>query len=428
MNVNRKLASAGFALLLCASGAQAISLDEFVPPVEGGPVNESAAVSQDDDVIQAENMQDGLGYAYKQIMDDGGEGILTVQTKTGMGIISTSTVNYNRFENINATMLSKRGAYVRAFTKAQAQMVKYLEGFENNCETALSDQTVVIDTGVESTANSGSSLQEQCAETAKGVLAGFITYKLDDDAKDDAVTVSLASSTKTRAAVTRVGGAVIVSSDPKKAFEHIAKEVTIGVVPPLGAKLIHNPENGESIVIGFGSAIVRQNKDKAMMRKMIAMANKQSQIRANNALVAFLKGSEVYWKGGFEESQVESAQQFEIPTDENGQAMDPVVFDDTRNVFLNTVSSSDDYSVITGGNLPAGVKTKTYKSEDGYWVNTIAIYMPSATVEAQQASRENRGVSGQTPQTRKLQIEGGLAPSSENPKGPSGTTVRGNDF
>lgn len=428
MNANSRLASTGFALLLAASGAQAISLDDFVPPVEGGTANESASVSQDDDVIQAENMQDGLGYAYRQIMDDGGDGILTVQTKTGMGIISTSTVDYKRYQNINATMLGKRGAYVKAFTKAQSQMVKYMEGFENNCKTALSDQTVAIDTGVESVANSGSSLDEQCAETAKGVLAGFITYKIDDDADDDVVTVSLASSTKTRAAVSRVGGAVIVSSDPRKAFEHIAKEVTTGVVPPLGAKLIHNPENGESIVIGFGSAIVRQNKDKAMMRKMHTMAKKQSQLRANNALSAFLNGSEVYWKGGFEENQVESAQQFDIPTDENGQAKDPVAFDDTRNVFLNAVSSSDDYSVITGGKLPAGVKTKTYDSEDGYWVNTIAIYMPSATAKAQQASRENRGVSGQAPQGRKLQIEGGLAPNSANPKGPSGTTVRDNDF
>jgi hypothetical protein len=428
MNLSTKFASTCFALLLAASGAQAISLDDFVPPAEGGTVNESASASQDGDVVQAMNMQDGLSYAYQKIMDDGGDGILTVQTKTGMGIISTATASYNRYENINATMLSKRSAYVKGFTKAQGEMVKYMEGLENNCSSALSDETLTLDTGMESNANSVATIKETCQQTAKGVLAGFITYKLDDNDEENVITVSLASSTKTRAAVSRVGGAVIVSSDPKKAFQHIAREVTTGVVPPLGAKLIHNPENGESIVIGFGSAIVRQNRDKAMQRKMVSLANQQSKIRANSALIAFLKGSEVYWKGGFDESQVEGSQQFDIPADDNGQAMDPVVYDDTRHVFMNSVSASDDYSVITGGQLPPGIKTKSYPSEDGYWVNTISIYMPSATAEAKQASQENREASGRASQARAMQIEGGLAPGSANPKGPSGTTVRDNDF
>lgn len=432
MDLRTRFAVSGLALLLAAGSAQAISLDDFVPPVAGGTVNESASVSQKGDVIQAENMQDGLGYAYQQLMADGAEGVRTVQTKTGMGIISTATVDYTRYQNINATMLGKRGAYVKAFTKAQGQLVGYLEGFENNCTTALSDQLVSLDTGVDSAATRGSSLSEQCAEVAKGVLAGFITYQIDDNADDDFVTVSLASSTKTREAVSRVGGAVVVSSDPKKAFEHIAKEVTSGVVPPLGAKLIHNPENGESIVIGFGSAIVRQNNDKAMARQLQTMANRQAQLRANNALVAFLSGSDVYWKGGFEEEQVESAQQFDIPTDSNGQLQDPVIFDDTRSVFLNAVSSSNDYQVITGGQVPPGVTSKTYKSEDGYWVNAIAVYMPSATAQARQAGRENRGdTRGSTDaasQGRTMQIEGGVAPESANPQGPSGKVVRDYDF
>jgi hypothetical protein len=428
MNIRTKFACTGLALMLAGSGAQAISLDEFVPPSEGGTVNESAEASQDGDVVQAENMQDGLSYAYQQLMDDDGEGILTVKTKTGMGIISTATVAYNRYENINATMLSKRSAYVKAFTRAQGEIVKYMEGLENNCTSALSDKTLTLDTGMEGNANTEETIKETCGETVKGVLAGFITYKIDDNVEDDVVTVSLASSTKTRAAVSRVGGAVIVSSDPSKAFQHIAQEVTAGVVPPLGAKLIHNPENGESIVIGFGSAIVRQNRDKAVQRKMLSLANQQSKIRANNALVAFLKGSEVYWKGGYDEDQLEASQQFDIPTDENGQPMDPVVYDDTRNMFLNTVSSSDDYKTITGGQLPPGIKTKTYKSEDGFWVNTISIYMASATAEAKQASQENRGASSRAPQARAMKVEGGLAPGSANPQGPNGAVVRDNDF
>lgn len=99
----------GFSLM-SGSVVQAMNLDDFIPPVSGGadkPVNE---VSKSGDVVTAENMQDGLGYAYQELMEEGGQGILTVQTKTGMGVISSATTGYTRYENINATMLSKRGS------------------------------------------------------------------------------------------------------------------------------------------------------------------------------------------------------------------------------------------------------------------------------------------------------------------------------
>lgn len=428
--------ASAIAALTMAGSVAAMSLDDFVPPVDGGTIEPQGAVSSQGEVIVAESMQDGLGYAYQHILDEDGEGIRTVQTKTGFGTIAVSTAHYRRSENLNATLLSKRAAYVRAFADAQSQLVKSFEGFENVCNQAARSNTIAIDSGVEGAANTAVSQSESCAEVAKGVLAGFVTYMVKDDDQANQITVSLASSTKTRSAVSRVGGAVLVSGDPESAFTHVAREISSGVVPPIGAKLIHNPDNGESIVIGFGSAIVRQNRDPSMMNNMRNMARRQSQLRANNALVAFLQGSQVYWEGGFDESQIESSEQFEIPSDSEGNPMDPVIYDATRANFLNTVTQSDEYRSITSGNLPPGVKTKTFPSEDGYWMNTISIYMPSATAAAQQAGQENRSAAGRSggvravgaPAGRSMRLEGGIAPESENPKGPSGRVVQGNDF
>lgn len=436
----KKLASSislGVALLVSAGIAQAMSLDEFVPPVSGGADKPATEASQSGDVVTAENMQDGLGYAYQQLIADSGQGILTVKTKTGMGVISASTAGYTRYENLTATLLSKRAAYFKAFNEAQGQMIKYFEGLESQCNSAVSSNQLTLDTGKESLANSATSAAENCKETAKGILAGYVTYSVNDNDTDDEVTITLASSTKTRGALNRLNGAVVSSNDPKKAFEYIAQEISLGIVPPMGAKLINDPVTGESIVIGFGSSIVRQNKDKKVMANMSKMAKDQSRQRANNSLVAFLNGSEIYWQGGFEEKQVESAQQFDVPVDENDKAMNPVAFDDTKNNFLNSVSHSEDFKTVTGGKLPPGVITKTFPSEDGYWSNTISIYRPSATAQAQQEGQENRqaggnlgadGVNSQQAQSRQVQMEGGVAPGSANPKGPSGSVVRDNDF
>lgn len=430
----------GVALIAAAGVAHAasVSLNDFLPPVSGGADKPESPASQDGDVVTAENMQDGLGYAYQQLLADSGQGILTVKTKTGMGVISASTAAYTRYENLNATLLSKRGAYFKAFNEAQGQMVKYFEGLQSHCTSAISSKQLVLDTGKESLANAATTTAESCKETATGILAGYVTYSVNDNDADDQVTVTLASSTKTRSAVNRMNGAVISTDDPSKAFEYIAKEITLGIVPPMGAKLINDPQTGESIVIGFGSSIVRQNKDKKVMATMTKMANDQSRQRANNSLVAFLNGSQVYWQGGFEESQGESAQQFEVPVDEDGKPQTPLAFDDTRNTFLNVLSHSEDFKSVTGGKLPPGVITKTFPSEDGYWSNTLSIYRPSATAQAQQEGRENRQASGklgvggasnaQQTQGRVIQIEGGVSAGSANPKGPSGSVVRDNDF
>lgn len=403
--------------------SQEMSLDDFLPPVSGGADKPVSEVSQEGDVVTAENMQDGLGYAYQQLIADSGQGILTVQTKTGMGVISAATTYYTRYENLNATMLSKRGAYFKAFNEAQGQLVKYFEGLVSNCNSAVSSNTLAIDTGTESHANSANGTNEVCKETAQGMLAGYVTYSVNDNNEDDQVTITLASSSKTRGALTRLNSAVITTEDPKKAFEFIIKEITLGVVPPMGAKLINDPVTGESIVIGFGSSVIRQNRDKKLMAQMTKMANDLSRLRANNSLVAFLNGSDVYWEGGFDETQLDSDQQFDVPVDKDGNAQAPVALDTTRSTFLSMVSQSEEFKAVTGGKLPAGVITKTITSEDGHWSNTIAIYRQSATAQA-----NGSGASSSMAQGRPIQMDGGVAPGSENPKGSSGSVVRDNDF
>ncbi|MEK9801257.1 MAG: hypothetical protein VW647_10195, partial [Alphaproteobacteria bacterium] len=89
--------------------AQNLDLDSFLAPVQGGSETVQGDVEVGD-TVHAETMQDGLNAANGLLAEDG-DGVLLVSTKTGLGTIARASASYNIYQNINATMLSKRAAY-----------------------------------------------------------------------------------------------------------------------------------------------------------------------------------------------------------------------------------------------------------------------------------------------------------------------------
>lgn len=420
--------------------AQNLDLDSFLAPVQGG----SETVQGDVEVgetVHAETMQDGLNAA-NGLLAENGDGVLLVSTKTGLGTIARASASYNTYQNINATMLSKRGAYFRAHQEAKRQLLVNFDGVQNSCEGAVNDDLVVIDTGVESTANTLTETSEVCKETISGLLAAFVVFDVDDNVNEQEVSISVASSTKTRSAFSRLGEAVIQTGDPNAAFQNLMVEIARFATPPMGARMITAPETGEQVVVGFGSSIIRTNKNKSVAKRLAKAAKSNADTRARNALVQFLQGDKLYWEGGFDESQIEGSEQFTIPVDEEGNVGDPQVLDNERNVFLNVLTDSQAYSTVAAGKVPPGVRTRSFKSEDGYWHFSVAVFQQSATAQARQASRENKAASGKLDQmeaqqgsggsagraSRALKLEGGLTSGGLNPQGPSGQVSDKDDF
>jgi hypothetical protein len=339
-------------------------------------------------------------------------------------------------------MLSKRGAYFRAYQEAKRQLLVNFEGVQNSCEGAVNDDLVVIDTGVESTANTLTESSEVCRETISGLLAAFVVFDVDDNVNEHEVSISVASSTKTRSAFLRLSEAVIQTGDPNAAFQNLMVEIARFATPPMGARLITAPDTGEQVVVGFGSSIIRTNKNKSVAKRLAKAAKSNADTRARNALVQFLQGDKLYWEGGFDESQIEGSEQFKIPVDEEGNVGDPQVLDNERNVFMNILTDSQAYSTVSSGKVPPGVRTRSFKSEDGYWQFSVAVFQQSATAQARQASSENKAASGKLDQmesqqgnagsassaSRALKVEGGLTSGGLNPQGPSGQVSDKDDF
>ena len=421
------------------ASAQNLDLDSFLAPVQGG----SETVEGDVEVgetVHAETMQDGLNAANGLLSEDG-DGVLLVSTKTGLGTIARASATYNTYENLNATLLSKRAAYFRAYQEAKKQLLVNFDGVQNSCEGAVNDELVDLQTGVESAANTFTETSEMCMETISGLLAAFVVYDVDDDVDNTQVSISVASSTKTRSAFSRLGEAVIWTGDPSAAFQNLMVEIARFATPPMGARLITAPDTGEQVVVGFGSSIIRTNKNKNVANRLAKAAKSNAETRARNALVQFLQGDRLYWEGGFDESQIEGSQQFEIPVDEQGNVGDPQVLENERNMFLNVLTDSQAYSTVSSGKLPPGVRTRSFTSQDGNWQFSVAVFSQSAKAQARQAGAENKAAAGtldkmqsQGSQTsggsasRPLQTEGGLSADSANPQGPSGQVSDKNDF
>ena len=422
------------------ASAQNLDLDSFLAPVQGGSSETVEGDVEVGETVHAETMQDGLNAANGLLSEDG-DGVLLVSTKTGLGTIARASATYNTYENLNATLLSKRAAYFRAYQEAKKQLLVNFDGVQNSCEGAVNDELVDLQTGVESAANTFTETSEMCLETISGLLAAFVVYDVDDDVDNTEVSISVASSTKTRSAFSRLGEAVIRTGDPSAAFQNLMVEIARFATPPMGARLITAPDTGEQVVVGFGSSIIRTNKNKNVANRLAKAAKSNAETRARNALVQFLQGDRLYWEGGFDESQIEGSQQFEIPVDEQGNVGDPQVLENERNMFLNVLTDSQAYSTVSSGKLPPGVRTRSFTSQDGNWQFSVAVFSQSATAQARQAGAENQAAAGtldkmqsQGSQTsggsasRPLQTEGGLSADSANPQGPSGQVSDKNDF
>lgn len=411
-----------------AVGKPSISFDDFAPVKSEKVPAPKAKVKKTGSVVEAENAQDGLNSALTQLLESG-DGVEEIVVPSGFAIISVASQTYTLYENRNATLIGKRNAYVKAMQKAKKELLAHGKEAESACNEARNKTVMSVDSGKDLAANKKESMSEKCDESVAGVLRGYVTYYTKDDTGAKTVTVALASSSNTRTAVNETAGAVITTSDVKKAWDSLIQEISDGLSPPVGARLIDGPK--EKMIIAFGSAIIRKNKDSDLGNEMKELAKKQAQMRANNALVGFLKGDDLLWKGGFQEDTTEATQQLDVSEKEPAKLK---VLEKTKHTFINTVSSSDDYQSVTKGVVPPGVKKKVFFDKNSDWAIAIAVYSPSATARAQKASNEMNTGEKESPaveakeKSKDFQIEGGKVEKGENPKGPSVQGTKDSDL
>jgi len=426
MTKNRIAVAVMAAWMGCAAvpaQAQDFDLTDMVPARPGQAVEPQGDVVVEDGIVIAADEATAVSVAHQQLIDNTQDGVMTIAVGSGVGLLSTGSASYQTYDNINATLLSKRAAYNQAFLAAKKGLVEYQKGAEVVCSNLVSMQMDYIDSGTDSMGNTSTSSKEGCADSVAGSLAGYVTYDVFDDTDKKSVRISVISTPKTREQIQANTGAVSVVSDPNEVFKQVVSDIQKGVMPPLGAKVLTNANTGEVVLMGFGSAIIRQNNNARIASRLADAAMRQSQTRARAALLGTMQGEEIYWRGSFDESQVESTEQFEYEDPVLQDPSEVEKLDQERTVFLNQFKETQDYGSLTKGQLPPGVGLRSFVSEDGYWQYTVAVYAPSLSAAAKEAARDQQARGKDARDAR-----GGVNNKGANPRGASGKVSKEDDL
>lgn len=369
-------------VLILGRGEQAlaISADDFIPPVEGGSTEVEGKVAEENGLVTAETAQDGFNHA-NQELDFIQQNFKTVEFPSGIGYLAGGSHRYQTHENPDATLLEKRLAYVIAYTKAKAELARGLRGGESMAKEKLLEHIDNVVTSTDTVANIAQNYDEDIVQATEALLRGYVIYDVKDDTDSQTVTVTIATSNKTLAAVANVSGGLVQSASINEGLDYILEQVNNGVVPPLGGRVITVPETGEIAIVSFGSEIILSHDDPNVEATMKQGAQRAAQMRSLDAMVGIIEGDEMAWQGGYMMSREFQHQDYEVIRDNNGEIIERKILDEAKKTFTTKIQQTNAYQSFREGRFPPGVNTQLY--EDGSWMYAISVYLPNISQEAE---------------------------------------------
>jgi len=307
-------------------------------------------------------------------------------SSSGLGVIATGNASYDTsgIENPNLILLVQRQAYIKAYVNALANMRKFVDGAGVKAISSLEEQLLLLDLGKESLVNKDTKGKGRVSNLVNGVVQGAIVYEMVDDPEHGDVLVRLVSTPKTQGAIARTRGDVLNAADLMSGLDAIMRELRSGLVPPVGGRIL-TTKDGQIAWVGYGSAICRKNRNANVEKRLRENAVRQANARAEASLVGLLNGEAVEQCYEEEEELEMSIHQMNVVLDPEGVEMrEPLPQDEIslEAKSLSRLSLTNERS----GELPAGVTSQTFFSEDAAWVYGICVYTENATRQAQAIS------------------------------------------
>ena len=190
----------------------------------------------------------------------------------------------------------------------------------------------------------------------------YVTHR--DDAEDAAGKLA------------RSGPNAIEADSLRDGLNQVIAEVRRGWCRRLAAGSSRCRSTGETAFVGFGSAVVRTARTRAVQAKLNLAAQKIAGCRAKDALCGLIIGDKSFVGGSVTESTKDEAQEFESATEGDPlAAKDPAV----AKKLADRPSSpewkcTDVYQSARNGILPPGVTSKTWFDEDhALWPTDVGL-------------------------------------------------------
>lgn len=434
------------AALLLPTGrvlAAPLSADDFLPPVAAATpeaekaartVQQPEAVKEESGIdgkpaVAAATAQDAVNAAVERIAGVGG--CEQIKFPSGFGWVATGTAVYGVTQNPTANLLAQRQAYQIAYMNAKKSLNETLHGLSTKGLEELNSQFKTIINDTDTLTNMSEGFAESITEQVNGILRGYVVYNVQDDQQGDhgQVTVTIVATPKTMGKVQRLDTSAATADSLHDGLNTVLNELSTGLMPPVGGKVISVPQSGELAFVGFGSAVVPDNPNPATRAKLALNAQKMAQMRARSALCGIILGDNVSSSSSLDSATQTISNQFaeaqkEDPT-RQANASEIQKLDAQRNSFVNTQLTKEQITSMRAGNLPPGVNVKAFLNPEKTIAEAIAVYVPSVTEAAKKAGVEMREakILKDSPQSGMAGQEGKLPP-----KGPSGQVMKDADL
>jgi len=296
-----------------------------------------------------------------------------------------------------------RGAYVKAYTQAKKELAAFLYGVSSSGMEKLVEEMRTLSTSEKDLGNLRSRLQEGTAEVVRGMIRGYVVYSVSErhEGSMGTVTVTIASTPKTMGEYSRPDMDSISAGSVAEGLDHVLAEVTSGVVPPVGGKVVVVPGSGELAYVAFSSAVVRQSGNAAMRSKMYANAVKIAQMRARSALLGILNGDDMASLSAESEDMQSMYREYSETVKE-----DPISkksekeykqLEQAQNTFKSTSTFSEALASMRRGTVPPGVTVRIFPNEGKTMVTGLAVYIPGMTRNAARGAERMRSSSPMAP-------------------------------
>jgi hypothetical protein len=385
--------------------AQEISVDDFLPAVEGGKTSlelpSKVKIKADEDTVEAATAQDAVNAAVQlnktEVAKEGPDetkpqhGVKMVVFPSGLGYVATGAASYRVVENPVATRISQRNAVIVAFTEAKKLLAVKLKGMSNEGKDTIRKALANVETKDQSLTNFSEQTESSVEQSVEALLRGFVVHEVYDDAKNNTVFVSIVTTPKTRGKLARPAPNQIEAESLRDGVNKMLIQVKSGLVPPVGGGVVTVPTTGETAFIGFGSTVVRENDNSAVQAKLNVNALRTASAYASDSLCGLIIGDQTAWQGKTLESHKDEHKEFEEsgkddPLNPNSQEQKKL--DAVREAFVAKMEMTDIYTSARKGVLPPGIEVKTWFDEDNTWAYGMAIYIPSATNLAAGVAKE----------------------------------------
>lgn len=313
--------------------------------------------------------------------------MLRTWVSTGVGI-------YSMMSNPTATLTTQRQAYQVAYLNAKKNLATSLNGLSTRGQEELSQEFKTVISDTDTLANVSDNLTESIEEQVQGLLRGYVVYKVDDQQESDhgTVSVTIVATPKTMGKGQRVDPSSLTADTINDGLNAVLAELSTGLMPPVGGKVISVPQTGELAFVGFGSAVLVDNPNPAVKAKLALNSQKIAAMRARSALCGIILGDDVRSTSRLDASTQTLSKQFDEidqqdPTNKK-DAKAIAKLDQQRNNFVSTQFSSEQISSMRSGVLPPGVAVKNYFNKEKTLAEAVAVYLPSATAQAQSAGQD----------------------------------------